>query len=71
VIFTLPLGRSAYVTGKRVSYAWRGRTYVAAGKWYLGVRPGVRCWSRRDEAERQGEGQGTGAWRRVWDSNPR
>jgi hypothetical protein len=44
VMFTLTTGRSSLVTGERISYTWRGRSYMATGKWFLGVPPGMHCW---------------------------
>jgi hypothetical protein len=43
VMFTLALGHDPLVSGERVSYVWRGRSYEAGGQRYLGIPPGVHC----------------------------
>jgi hypothetical protein len=43
VLFTVTTGRSALVTGERVSYTWRGRSYSVTGQRFLGIPPGMHC----------------------------
>jgi hypothetical protein len=43
VIFTLTAGSDALVSGERVSYSWRGRSYSVTGQRFLGIPPGMHC----------------------------
>jgi hypothetical protein len=43
VLFTVTTGRSALVTGERVSYVWRGQSYTVSGQRFLGIPPGMHC----------------------------